>query len=291
MSIFSGSLGGSHSSNSSNFSQSVFKPQATALGKMYRDSEALYNRQRGLQNQFQNFGMNTVNPYMASLNPYMMQGFGGLMGGGRQGATGAAVNPALQQSLQQSLSGGPSNTAKMYQDIVGGPGNTYVDPLVDDMYNQAWKGLDRGQFKNSAQNAAASGNMGNYSRQMDNSAFAADTMSDVRSKEMALRAGAYDTDMNWKMNIANQADSNLGAAQDRAMNLLGAGDQNTMGALGQGQMMQQMGMGMMSPWMAMMQAPWMGMNNYANVIGDPTVLSKGDSEGSSTGFDTSGSFM
>ena len=267
--------GASHDKSSS--SQKVWNPQARALGGMYNQAGRLYHNQLGLQNQFQNFGMNTVNPYMASLNPYMMQGFGGLMGGGQQGQFAQQMSPELQASYAQSLGPqGPTNTQRMYQDIIGGQGNTYVDPLVDDMYNQAWKGLDRGAFKNSAQAAAQSGNMGNYSRQMDNSAYAADTMSDVRSKEMALRAGAYDKDLNWKMDIANMADSN--ALQDR-MNaqrqlsgFMGAGDQNTMGALNQGQMMQQMGMGMMNPWMAMMQAPWNSLNNMANIIGDPTVL-------------------
>ena len=291
MSIFSGSLGGSHSSNSSNFSQNVWKPQGKALTSMYDSARHTFANQQPFIQQFRNFGMNTVNPFMAGLNPYMMQGFGGLMGGGAQGATGAAVDPGLRDSLMKSLQGGQSNTAKMYQDIVGGPGNTYIQPVIDDMYANAWQGLDRGGFKNSAQAAAQSGNMGNYSRQIDNSLLAADTMSDVRQKANALRAANYGRDMDWKMSIANQADANLGAAQDRALGLLGAGDQNMAHALGSGLGMQQFGMGMMNPWMAMMQAPWMNMNNYANVLGDPTVLGKGNSEGSSWGFDTSGSFM
>ena len=266
-----GLSGGAESSQAnSKTTQDVFG--SGHFGNMYGAAGDLYEQQSAMNPQFQQFMMGQVNPFMMGLNPYMMQGFGAQMGGGGLGATGAAVDPALRDSLQQSLSGGPSNTARMYQDIVGGEGNTYVDPLVDDMYNQAWKGLDRGAFKNSAQSAAASGNMGNYSRQMDNSAFAADTMSDVRSKEMQLRAGAYDKDMDWKMQIANQADSNVGAAQDRAIGLLGGGDQNQQFGMGAGLGMQQFGMGMASPWMAMQQFPWANLNNYANALGDKTVL-------------------
>jgi len=273
------------SSYKSSSSQEVFGEKA--FRNMYGQANKLYRQQKGLNPEFQQFVQGQVNPFMQGLNPYMMQGFGQQMGGGMQGGAGQQINPALQQSLQQSLAGGQSNEGRMYEDIVGGAGNTYVDPVVDDMYSQAWKGMDRGKFKNTAAAAAQGNNMGNYARQMDNTQFASDTMSDLRSKELALRGSAYDTDLNWKMDIARQADSNLGAAQDRAIGLLGAGDQNQQFGVGQGLGMQQFGMGMTNPWMAMQQMPWANMNAWSNVLGDPTVLSRSDATGASHSRDIS----
>lgn len=174
--------------------------------------------------------------------------------------------------------------SRMYQDIVGGEGNSYIDPVVNDMYDNAWRSLDRGAFKNEAQRAAGSGNMGNYNRQMNNTLHAENMMNNVRTQENQLRAGAYDKDLNWKMNIASLADQNIGKAQDRAMGLLGAGDQSQQYGMGAGLGMQQFGMGMANPWMAMQQMPWANMNAYANVLGDPTILGQSKSKGSSSGW-------
>lgn len=276
--MFGISAEGGASHDNSFSSDTVFRPQAKALGRLYNNAKHLYKGQQGLQNDFQDFGRNTVNPFMQGLNPHAMQGYGGLMGGGQQGQFAQQMNPALQQSLQQSLNGPqqPTMTQQLYQDIIGGPGNEYIQPVVDDMYNQAWQGLDRGRFRNNAQSAAASGNTGNYARQMDNATFAGDTMNNVRQQENALRAANYGQDMGWKQNIANLADTNASnermQAQQGLLNMYGGADQNTQGALDQSRMMQQFGMGMMDPWMTMMQAPWNSLNNMANIIGDPTVL-------------------
>jgi hypothetical protein len=117
MSIFSGSLGGSYSSNKGSSQQSVWGGQQPFLKDMYGGASDLYGSQMPFNQQFQQFGMNTVNPYMASLNPYMMQGFSGQMGGGQQGQAAQQVNPSLMKSLQKSLAGGQSNAGKMYRTL------------------------------------------------------------------------------------------------------------------------------------------------------------------------------
>lgn len=276
--------GSSGSKSSSQQNQRVWAPQGDALGDMYSGAGGIFNQNQQMNPQFQNFMSQQINPMMMGMNPYMMQGFQNQMGGGAMGATGGAVDPALRQSLQNSLAGGQSNMSKMYSSIVGGNGNSYVDPIVDDMYSKAWDNLDQGAFKQSAQGAARSGNMGNYNRQMDNAQFASNMMNDVGMRENQLRGAAYDTDLNWKMKIAGQADDNLGKSQDRAMGLLGAGDMNQQGAMNSGNMMQNFMMGQANPFMAMQQFPWMNLNSYANSIGDPTVLSSAKSSGSSNAF-------
>lgn len=275
--------GSSKSSQSSSSKQSVWGPQGSELGNMYGSAGDLYGQQTGLNPQFQQFMMSQVNPFMMGLNPYMMQGFGGQMGGGFAGGVGQQVAGDLASSLTQSMNS-PSNMGKMYQDIVGGPGNTYIDPVVNDMYDSAWRNLDRGAFRQADYKASQGDNMGNYRRQIDNTLLAGETMRNTQQAENALRAGAYDKDLNWKMNIASLADQNIGKAQDRAMGLLGAGDQSQQYGMGAGLGMQQFGMGMANPWMAMQQMPWANMNAYANVLGDPTILGQSKSKGSSSGW-------
>lgn len=289
------SVGGgfSKSSNKSSSEEKIFKPQHEALNTLYGRGKKTYTKAAELNDPFREFGMNTVNPYMQSLNPYMMQGFGGLMGGGQQGGFAQQMSPQLQQSLQQSLNGPqqPTNTQRMYSDIIGGSGNTYIDPVIDDMYDNAWQGLDRGGFRDNAQSASrfGGGGMGNSRRQLDNTLLASENMNNVRQQENFLRAGAHDADLNWKMDIAQGADTNASnermAAQQGLMGQMGAGDQNTQFGLNSGNMMQSMGMGMMNPWMAMQQMPWNNVNNYANTIGAPIVLGSSKSSGNSFGID------
>ena len=144
-------------------------------------------------------------------------------------------------------------------------------------------------FKDSARAAAGSGNMGNYSRQVDNSLLASEAMANTQTAENALRAGAYDTDLNWKMNIANQADTNAANqkmfAQQGLFDMLGQADANTQYGLNSGQGMQNFAMGQANPFMAQQQFGWNNMNNWANILGSPIVLGSTHSKGGSFGMD------
>mgnify|MGYP001820517359 CR=1 FL=1 len=290
--MFGIGLGGGSSHDESSSKQEVWKPQGKALEDMYKQAGGLYGQGQWMNPAYQQFAQSQMMPFMQGLNPYMMQGFGGLMGGGQQGQFASQMNPELQNSLMQSLngSGQPTGMQQMYADIVGGAGNEYIEPVVNDMYDTMWQNLDRGEFRNSAQKAAQTGNTGNYRRQIDNTLMANEAMNNTQKAENALRAGNYGQDMNWKMQIASQADSNAlqdrQNAQNKLMGMYGAADQNTQFGLGQGGAMQQFGMGMASPWMSMMQMPWIGMNNYANILGDPTIL--GSSERDAGSWNASG---
>ena len=294
MSLFSAGMGQSNSDYSSRSSNSVWKPQGSALKDMYGYLPGLMDMNMGQLGGFNNFAMNQVMPYMQGLINPTMGGYQNQLQGGQQGNFANAMSPQLQQSLMQSLNGpqGQTNTQRMFQDIVGGQGNEYIDPVVNDMYDTMWDQLDRGGFKDQAQQAAQTGNMGNYNRQMNNTLLANDALQNTQRAENQLRAGAYDTDLNWKMNIANQADTNSlndrMNAQNNLMGMYGGADQNIQAGMGNMAGMQQFGMGMMNPWMAMQQMPWMGANNYANVLGSPIMESKTRDKGGSWGH--SGSF-
>lgn len=290
--MFGIGLSGGSSKSDSSSKQNVWSPQGAALKDMYGNLGGLFNMNMGMLPAFNQMAMGTVMPYMQGLMNPAMGGFTGQMGGGHQGAFAGAMSPQLQQSLMQSLNGpqGQTNTQRMYSDIVGGQGNEYIQPVVNDMYDTMWEQLDRGGFKDQAQRAAQTGNMGNYNRQMNNTLLANEAMKNTQRAENQLRQGAYDTDLNWKMQIANQADTNTLKdrmnAQNNLMGMYGGADKNVQAGLGGLGNMQQFGMGMMNPYMAMMQMPWMGANNWANILGDPTIL--GESKAKSSAWNASG---
>ena len=112
----------------------------------------------------------------------------------------------------------------------------------------------------------------------------------MMDKETAMRGGAYDTDLAMKMDIARQADSGVQNSQQMLMNMLTGADSNIQAGMGMGQNMQNIGMGSMAPWMQAQNQAWSPMNNWAAILGNPTVLGQGsgNSSGSSKGKNTAG---
>ena len=87
------------------------------------------------------------------------------------------------------------------------------------------------------------------------------------------------------MNIAQMADTNKLNTQTLMSNMLNSQNQTSMNAYQQGgQSMQNLGMGTMSPY----NVPWDQMNQYANVMGQPTVLGSGTQTSKSSGGGKSG---
>jgi hypothetical protein len=283
---FGGSKQKSSSSSNSAFDQNVWGPQADAFPGMYGAAGNLYNTMMPYANL--GFGMM---PQMQGMmtNAYNMgnTGANSLIGGGSYGDT-SGMRDNLFASLSQSMNS-PSNVGRMYEDIIGGKGNTYIDPMVDSMKSGVMDNLKRMQANNGL-SAVAMGQSGSSRHAMENAMLGKEANKDMMNMENIMRGGAYDTDLNWKMKIAEQADLGRSQAQDRALSALGNRDQNVIAGMNFAPMMQNLGMGYMAPWMQAMQMPWLNMNNYAGALGDPTVLSSGNSSSSSQGKGTGFSF-
>ena len=73
------------------------------------------------------------------------------------------------------------------------------------------------------------------------------------------------------------------------MQMMQGSDANRNAGMGYGSGMQNLGMGSMAPWMQAQNQGWNNMNNYAGVIGGPTVLGSGSSSGSSKSVGSGGS--
>ncbi len=275
----SNNLGKSESSTGSN--QHVWSPQGSAL-------QDLYNLSGNMADQSSNYtsGMtnaaNQASPYISAGADAGMQGMNYLLNGGAYGNT-EDVRNQLMQSLNGSASS-PSNTSLMYQSIVGGAGNSYIDPMVAAMKGSAMDNLGRMQSSN-ALDAAAMGQSGSSRQAMQNAMLGSQVNRDILQQEMNLRGGAYDKDLAMKMNIASLADQNVGAAQDRMLQLLNGANTSVGNGMGFGTQLQNLGMGMLAPTMASGNAGWDYLDRYNNILGAPQVLnsSSGDSKAMSTG--------
>jgi len=270
-------FGRDKSSSRSSMSQELNNPFAQKklrerAGKMWTDQRKMAHRgfkmmpemEQNMQNTEFNAGLGMKNQLQ-----------GGMYGN---------VDP-VRDSLYQSFArtGGQSNAGRMYQDIIGGAGNTYIDPMVDAMRTGSFENLDRANAGN-ALNATEMGQAGSSRHAMENAMNNRGALQDMNMNEMNMRGNAYDTDLNWKMGIANQADTNTLAAQNNMMNYIGGANSAQQAGMAYAPHQQNLGMGRMAPWMQAQSAgPWQNMQNYANVIGND-VLTSGTSRGKGSGF-------
>ena len=277
-------MGGSMGANKNETSQSGSMNQDVwnkdAMNQLYGDARNFFNSQGNLYGQAQQ-----ADPYMHQAAQGGMSGYNDQLGGGAFGNTDD-VRSKLLSSMGQ-----PSQTGQMYNSIVGGAGNTYIDPMVDAMKQGAMENNAMMQSGN-GQSAASMGQGGSSRHAMQNAMTNRSTNQDMMNQETAMRGGAYDKDLGMKMGIANMADSNRQQEQDRMMGMLQGANQSQQFGMGQGQNTQNMGMGTMAPWMQAQGNQQNAFNNYANTIGGPAVLTNGTMSGGSEskGHGTQGGF-
>lgn len=282
----SGSMNKSKSEGSSQYNESVWAPQGSALSQMYGQAANTFGNNAQYSDQFNNMAQQ-LEPYMQNVLGQAQSGYEGQMGGGAIGNTDD-IRSQLMQSMQSTAGG--SQMGNMYNSIVGGQGNSYIDPMVDQMNQSYDQRIAQGQ-SGTAMDAAAMGQGGSSRHAMQNAMQGAQMEQDRSLQEANMRGNAYDTDLNMKLDIARQADQGIQNTQDRLQGMLGSADANQQAAMNYGSQMQNLGMGSMAPWQQASQQPWDAMNQYAGVLGGPTVLGSGTSnqKGSSKGSSKSSS--
>lgn len=278
----SGSAGGSKSDSKSSAStgQTIFNAkaykrlsnQASRLweGASQQDLDFLRGQIPGLTQQSAGI-FDTSNPF------WQKQMQGGVYSGINDDMKGDLVN-----SLRQSMSG-PSETGKMYNSIVGGEGNSYIDPMVGAMKRGAIDNMNRFGMTGISDDATAAGQNGSSRQGIAEGLLKSDVNKQMMDKEAMMRGEAYDKDLQMKLGIASLADSNRGASQDRAIGLLNAANANTNDAINYGQGMQQLSQGAMNPGITMAQMPWQLMRQYSSTLGGPQTLTSGNMSSKSHG--------
>jgi hypothetical protein len=248
------------SANQSEFSQRVFKQQVPYLKSLYQQGANLFGSSMANSGPTQQRTENTFN----SANPAWQQQ---LQGGAYSGLDSNQVANDLRTSMGQ-----PSNQANIYASVMGGKGNNYADALKDVFVKDA----DRAQGLMLKNLDARAGYMSGGSRHGVATAMGMDDIN--RNLQSNLTKTGYDTfdkDLNNKLTIAQQADSNNMSRQQMLLDML-TGKQNAISsALGNTGAMQNLGM-------AGMNVPWQLLNNYKGIIGGPLTLASGSSSGWAT---------
>ena len=274
-----GSIGKSKSKSGNQFSNNVWGTQGDALGSLYQTilgqlGQGSYQPQIGsAADNVQNQADDIVNSQTSAIRD--------LSSGGVYGDTAD-----VRQKLLDSM-GGRSNMGSMYESIVGGSGNTYVDPLIDQMRKSSAQNVQTLQGGN-ALDAAAMGQSGSSRQAMQDAMFANQANKDLLSQEALMRTDAYDKDLAMKMSIAQQADTNRGAEQDRLLSMLQGAQSSKENVSSNNDLLQTLLSSGLSPWLQAQQGQWNPINNAANAIGSPTIIGSGAGNSKSKGFGTSG---
>ena len=262
---------GSHSrqNSSAQTQQNVFDQQVPGLQDLWYNAGKLFKNQSMVApedygtwaTQFGQQAANQANP------AYQQQLAGGIS------------NPAMEKAMLDNLNK-RSNVGTMYESIVGGPGNTYIDPMIERMRQSAQQDLQRGELR--AQDASMADLGVSGSDRHGVAQGVAQSLNDQKfgDWEASARAGAYDTDLDRKMDIAQQADTNRLRTVDQMQNYLNSQNNAQRAGLNFGQAMQGMGTGAMDGMLRAYQLPWQNLSNYANIMGSPTVLSSGSQKSS-----------
>lgn len=264
----------SESKENNQFSEDVWSPQGGALQDLYGQAASLYGGGNDFMGEI-NESAGKSNAWTDQIMGDQQSGMDDLLGGGSYGDTGD-----IRQKLMASMDGSPSNVGNMYNSIIGGEGNTYMDPMVDAMKQGA---MENNQMLQSgtAMDAASMGQSGSSRHAMQNAMTNRATNQDMMNQESMMRGSGYDKDMQMKMGIAQQADQGQQMNQDRMLSMLQGADANKQAGMNMGQNMQNIGLGTMNPWQQAQQAQWNPMQNWASILGGPQTLSSGSGSGSS----------
>lgn len=276
-----GSAGKSQNESGNSFSTGVFGPQGGALSDLYNEGFNIYSglpSDYGMINNQSDFATNQAN----NIANQAGGAYGDLAQGGAYGDT---------DELRSKLLGmmeGESQTGQMYNSIVGGEGNTYADPLIERLQNDA--SINAESLRNAnALDAAAMGQGGSSRHAMENAMTNQLVNQDLLNKEAEIRHGAYDRDLDLKMGIANMADANKQAEQDRLLSMLEGSNAAKSTAIDQGGLAQQLGLGGFGGILQGQNSKWNNLNNLANIIGPAIITGSGSGSSSGKGLGTSGS--
>ncbi len=258
----------SNMSNESSFKQQIPDFQKNALTQLYDMAANIFGSTNTATQQQVPGVANFINEVNQSAVPAFRDN---LSGGAYRDLD---IGNRLMDSLQESL-GQPTNTQKVYANIMGGEGNNYADALKASFVGDANRATDN-MLANLDARAAASGMSGGSRHGVATSQGLYDINSNLQKNLADVGYNTFDKDLANKLNIASQADSNTLQRQQLMETMLGKGQATSSDTLNQAGAIQNLGMGMFAPTMI----PWQNMSNYANVIGQPTVLSSGSSRGS-----------
>lgn len=267
----SSSNGLNSSISNSNYGQNVWSGQSNALQSLYNAANNLFNNSvSGISGQTNN-AVNSANAVTNSTINALNSQLNG-------GAYSSIDANRLQNNIYDSMNT-PSYTQQVYNQILGGSGNTYGSQLANTLQTQANRSYNN--TLNSIDQRAAGSGMGGSSRQGIAQGIAAhDINNDLLSNLAQVGYDSYNTDLSNKLAIANQADTNSVSRQTLLSNLLSNRQNASTNALSSAGSVQNLASGGSNQYLT----PFSALSQYASTIGSPTTLSSGTSSGLSNGY-------
>lgn len=265
----SGALGKSENQGSNTFNQDVWGPSGDAMQNLYGQVGNLFGgMQPNMQSQSQ-AGLDFSQGAMDSIqNPWQQQ-----MQGGAYQDMGLQDN--LTKSLSQSLNS-PTAMQDINSMIMGGNGNNYADAMKQSYVNDA-DTASQNMLRNLDARASAAGMSGGSGYGTAVGQGFKDINTNLQRNLAQTGFGAFDKDLDRKLQIANQADQNTFGRQQLMSSMIGD-QQNTMNT-GIEQGGQMIGYGNQQQML-----PWQQAGAYGNILGGPQVLSSGSGNTSGKGF-------
>jgi hypothetical protein len=265
-----GSSGKSNSSsqNQSTFNQSIPQFQQNALTQMYQAAKSLFDSTSAKTNSQVPGASSIVSGAANSALPALQSS----MQGGAYKDLG--TGDALMQSLAQSLNS-PTNTQKIYGDMMGGNGNNYADAMKAS-YTADANNATNNMLRNLDARAAGAGMSGSSQHGIAEGLGLQGINNNLQKNLAQTGYDTFNQDLQNKLNIAGQADSNTLSRQQMLQQMLGSQQDTVNNAMNtSASQVQNLGMGTLAP----SSANWTNLGNWANSIGSPTVLSSGTSSG------------
>lgn len=269
----SGSLSGNRQSakshDMSQMAQYINHPQNAALANLYGSAQQVFNSNQGSVDAGRNIAMQNAQNVMNTAMPAWQNQ---LNGGAYQGIDAGGM---LTSSLNHSLNS-PTNTQSIYNQIMGGQGNTYADAMKASYIGDANRTIDN-MMRTLDARATGSGMSGGSRHGVAQAQGMYDINSNLQQNLARTGYETFDKDLANKLQIAQAADSNTLARQQMLSDMIGARNATSQGALQFGEGMQNLGLGTMAP----ASAAWGNVQGLTNAIGAPTILNYGTSQGMS----------
>lgn len=265
-----GNISNSRSQNSTSFNQRIDPTQLAALKQLWGSLPGVFNQVAGLQNSLIPGAVGGLQNVPGQVTP----AWNTQLGGGVYADAG--LKDKLMSSLDQSLSG-PTATQEINNLIMGGKGNNYADAMKQQYVQDANDATDN-MLANLDARAAASDLSGGSRHGVATSLGMRDINKNLQRNLAETGYNTFDKDLERKLQIAGQADQGTLARQGMMSGMLDKVNQAQQGAMNFGSTIQDLIMNQFQPTMM----PWQNASSWSNTIGDPTVLSRGNSQGSSS---------
>ena len=274
------SIGGSKkkSSSSSSFDQNVWGPSEQTYKDYFgrlpfdqvdRAGNVLAEHAPELYDQ--------ISGYVNSADPaYQNQ-----LGGGQVSGFNQQISPELQQSIGQSLNS-PSQTSQVYNEIQGG-GNPYLSDKITGINNRLADNLYRYGLPKVNDAAVHAGQAGSSRHGIAEGLTRSDAYNKMADTTAGLLSDDYDSNLDRRLDIANQADSNRLALQQSLLGQQTQGDATQQQALtGVLPSLAGSSAARVSPWAFAGQYPLQQYQGFAPYV-QPHILSSGKQQGSARG--------